>query len=121
MLASAKKEQNDQIVQIGKGKMHCLVCHNNRKLKQCFQRKTMSSQPHAYCSLLCHNGPSIISKESMHIHNFGQTLNVVTVNIRSRLLKSNELFSVSKQCKFGAEKPTGSEDRAQKRVNLQFL
>ena len=24
---------------------------------------------HAYCSLLCHNGPSIISRESMHKHN----------------------------------------------------
>ena len=24
-------------------------------------------------------------------------------------------------CKFGVEKPTGSEDRAQKRLNLQFL
>ena len=24
-------------------------------------------------------------------------------------------------CKFGAEKPTGSEDRAQKRLNLQFF
>ena len=37
--------------------------------------------------------PSIISRESMHKHNFGQTLNlksvVVTMNIRSRLLKSN--------------------------------
>ena len=37
----------------------------------------------------------------MHKQNFGQTLKlqtaVVTVNIRSRLLKSNSLFSVSKQ------------------------
>ena len=48
----------------------------------------------------------------MHKHNFGQTLKlqsaVVTVNIRSRSLKSNQLFSVSKQCiyaKFGAENP----------------
>ena len=43
---------------------------------------------HAYCSLLCHNVPSIISRESMHKHNFGQTLKlqsaVATVNIRSR-------------------------------------
>ena len=48
---------------------------------------------HAYCSLLCHNDPSIISREGMHKHNFGQTLKlqsaVVTVNIRSRSLKSN--------------------------------
>ena len=28
----------------------------------------------AYCSLLCHNDPSIILRESMHKHNFGQTL-----------------------------------------------
>ena len=57
---------------------------------------------HAYCSLLCHNDTSIISKKSMHKHNFGQTLNlqsaVVTVNIRSRSLKSNQRFSGSKQC-----------------------
>ena len=39
----------------------------------------------------------------MHKHNFGQTLKlqsaVVTVNIRSRSLKSNSLFSVTKQIK----------------------
>ena len=29
---------------------------------------------HAYCSLLCHNVPSIISMESMHKDNFDQTL-----------------------------------------------
>ena len=56
---------------------------------------------HAYCSLLCHNAPSIISRESMHKHNFGQTLKlqsaVFTVNIRSMSLKSYSLFSVSKQ------------------------
>ena len=44
---------------------------------------------------------SIISRESMHKHNFGQTLKlqsaVGTVNIRSRSLKSNSLFSASKQ------------------------
>ena len=48
---------------------------------------------HAYCSLLCHYDPSIISRESMHNHNYGQALKlksvVVTVNIRSRSLKSN--------------------------------
>ena len=47
----------------------------------------------AYCSILCHNDPPIISRESMHKHNSGQTLNlqnaVVTVNIRSMSLKSN--------------------------------
>ena len=44
-----------------------------------------------YSSLLCHNDPSIISRESMHKHNFGQALKlqgaVGTVNIRSRSLK----------------------------------
>ena len=49
----------------------------------------------------------------MHKDNFGQTLKlqspVVNVNIRSRSLKSNSLFSVTEQitciyCKFGAEK-----------------
>ena len=63
----------------------------------------------------------------MHKHNFGQTLKlqsaVVTVNIRSRPLKSNYFLSknnVSMQvwCK---KNPTGSEDRAQKRLNLQFF
>ena len=45
---------------------------------------------HAYCSLLCHNDPSIISRESMHMHNFGQTLKLQSaVNIRSRSLKSS--------------------------------
>ena len=55
---------------------------------------------HAYCSLLCHNdtgwNQSIIWRESMHKHNFGQTLKiqsaVVTLNIRSRSLISNSLF-----------------------------
>ena len=55
----------------------------------------------ALCSILCHNVPSIISRESMHKHNFGQTLkllsDVVTVNTRSKSLKSNLLLSVSKQ------------------------
>ena len=75
--------------------------------------------------------PSIISRESMHKHKFGQTLAlqsvVVTVNIRSRSLKSYSLFSVSKQItymylrKVGADKTFGSEDRAQKRLNLHFF
>ena len=42
----------------------------------------------------------------MHKNNFGQTLNlqsaVVTLNIRSWSSKSNELFSVSKQCIYNA-------------------
>ena len=70
----------------------------NDELKQCFQRKTMSPRTanrvrkHVYCFLLCHNdtgwNPSIISRESMHKHNFGQALKLqsvgVTLNIRSR-------------------------------------
>ena len=65
----------------------------------------------------------------MHKHNFCQTLklqsSVGTVNIRSRSLKSNSLFSASKQitCIYASlvQKKIGSEDRAQKRLNLQFL
>ena len=61
----------------------------------------------------------------MHKHNFGQTLKsqsaVVTVNIRSRSLKSNLQTNNMYLCKFGAEKTFGSEDRAQKRLNLQFF
>ena len=61
----------------------------------------------------------------MHRHNFGQTLKlqsaVVTVNIRSRSLKSNDLFSVSKQCismqVWSRKKPTGSEDSSE---NVDF-
>ena len=60
--------------------------------------------------LLCHNdttykewlNPSIISKKSMYKQNFGQTLKlqsaVVTLNIRSRSSKSNQLFFVTKEC-----------------------
>ena len=33
---------------------------------------TIEVGKHAYCSLLCHNVPSIISRESMHKNNFGQ-------------------------------------------------
>ena len=66
----------------------------------------------------------------MHKHNFGHTLKlqraVVTLNIRSRSLKSNSLFSVSKQitCIYAClvqKKTFGSEERAQKRLNLQFF
>ena len=43
-------------------------------------------------ALYCVTDPSIISRESMYKHNFGQTLKlqsvVVTVNIRSMSLKS---------------------------------
>ena len=69
-----------------------------QQLKQCFQKKTMSPtailvSKHAHCSLLCHNDPSIISRESMDKHNFSHTLKlqsaVVIVNIMSRSLKSN--------------------------------
>ena len=81
------------------------------------------------CSLICHNVPSIISRESMYKHmqfwsNFEITkCCVVTVNIRSRSIKSNSLFSVSKQitCIYAClvqNKTFGSEDRAQKRLNL---
>ena len=48
--------------------------------------RNLSRQACLYCSLLCHNDPSIISRESMHKHKFGQTLKlqnaVVNVNIR---------------------------------------
>ena len=60
----------------------------------------------------------------MHKHNFGQTLKiqsaVVTLNIRSRSLTLFYLQTMF-QCKFGEEKITGSEDRAQKRLILQFV
>ena len=42
---------------------------------------------------------------------------------RSRSVKSNKLFSVSKQCIYASlvqKKTTGLEDRAQKRLNLVF-
>ena len=43
---------------------------------------------------------------SMHKHNFGQKLKlqsaVVTLNIRSRSSKPNQLFSVSKQCTYAS-------------------
>ena len=58
----------------------------------------------------------------MHKHNFGLALKLqsvgVTLNIRSLILY------VSKKrylCKFGGDPPSGSEDRAQKRLILQFL
>ena len=64
----------------------------------------------------------------MHKHNVGQILKlqsaVVTMNRRSMSLKSNSLFSFFKTmylCTFGAENPTGLEDRAKKRLNLQFF
>ena len=56
------------------------------------------SRQACFCSFICHNDPSISSRESMHIHKFGQTLKlksyVVTVKTRSSSLN---LFSVSKQ------------------------
>ena len=57
----------------------------------------------------------------MNKHNFGQTLKlqsaVVTVNIRSRSLKSNSIFSVCRQitCIYASL----VQKRAQKRLNLQ--
>ena len=63
----------------------------------------------------------------MHKHNFGPTLKlqsaVVNVNIRSRSLKSKYVFLSPNNVPigFGAENPIGSEDRAQKRLNLQFF
>ena len=57
----------------------------------------------------------------MQKHNFGQILKlqnaVDTVNIRSRSLKSYELFSVSKQCIYASL----VQETAQKRLNLQFF
>ena len=56
---------------------------------------TIGVDRHAYCLLLfiVSQCSIIISRESMYKHNFGQTLKlqnaVVTVNIRSRSLKSN--------------------------------
>ena len=63
----------------------------------------------------------------MHKHNFGQTLAlqsaVVRANIRSKLLKLINSFCLQTMslCKFGAANHTGSEDRAQKMLNLQFF
>ena len=92
-----------------------------------FPQPQYESGKHAYCSLLCHNDPSIISGESTHKHIFGQTLKflsaVVMVNIRSRSLNLVH-SSVSKQCIYASlvqKKPTGSEDRARKKLNLQFF
>ena len=63
---------------------------------------TIGVGKNAYCFfIVAHNIPSIISRESMNKHNFGQTLKLqsvmVTVNIRSKSLKSNSFFFVSKQ------------------------
>ena len=58
----------------------------------------------------------------MHKNNFGQTLKlqsaVVILNRRSRLSKS--CLQAMYQCKFGVTKFTGSEDEAQKKLNLHF-
>ena len=85
----------------------------------------------AYCLLLCHNVPSIILRESMHKHTFGQTLKlhsaVVTVNIRSRslnlihsVLSPNKLH-VSLAGLVQEKKTSSSEDRAQKRLNVHIF
>ena len=77
---------------------------------------------------MCHDDPSIISRESIHKHNFGQALkvqsDVVTVKIRSMSLKSNKLFfrlQTMYLCKFGAETQPGLENRTQNRLNLQVF
>ena len=36
--------------------------------------RNLSCQAYCNCSLLCHNDLSIISRESIHKYNFGQTL-----------------------------------------------
>ena len=68
------------------------MVEQQEKIKAVFSELSPQLQFDMACTL-CHNDPSIISKESMHKHNFGQTLKlqsaVVTVNIRSRSLKSN--------------------------------
>ena len=64
----------------------------------------------------------------MHKHNFGQTLKntkccgyleykIKFIEIQLTLFCMQTLY----QCKFDVEKFTGSEDRAQKRLILQFL
>ena len=61
----------------------------------------------------------------MHKHNFGQTLNlqsaVFTMNIRLRSLKSNSLFSVSKQNTCIYASLVRNKPLVQKRLNLQFF
>ena len=64
----------------------------------------------------------------MHKHNFGRTLklqsDVATLNIRSMSSQSNLpmlCLQTMYLCKFGGENPTGPEDRAQKRLILQFF
>ena len=70
----------------------------------------IGASKHAYFSLLCHNVPSIISKESIYKHNFGQTLKlqigyseykVKVIKIYSTLfcLQTNYVYL----CKFGTE------------------
>ena len=83
--------------------MSVILSNKDGKLKQCFQRKTM---PHKlqidlasiltvlYCvTMMQAESSSIISRESMNRHNFGQTLNIqsaaVTLNIRSSSSKFN--------------------------------
>ena len=74
----------------------------------------------------CVNDQSIISRKSMHKHNFGQTLKlqsaVVNVNISSWSLNLTIFcLQTTYLCKFGAENPTDLEDRAKKRLILQFF
>ena len=89
----------------------------------------MSPQPQfelasmAYCSLLCHNDPSIILRESMHKHNFGQILKLQCCGYHEYKVKviKIKLTLFLSPIKFGADKPTGPEDRVQKMLNLQFF
>ena len=64
----------------------------------------------------------------MHKHDFGQTLKkqsaVVTLSIRSRSLKSNYLFSVSKQCISASlleKNPLVKRTEPRKRLILQYF
>ena len=57
-----------------------------------------------------------ISRESMHKHNFGQTLKLQSAVVTLRILFWLQTMLL---CKFGGETPTGSEERAQKRLILQ--
>ena len=63
----------------------------------------------------------------MHRHNFGQTLNLQCCGYHEYKVKVIKilltLFCLQTMylCKFGEEKPIGSEDRVQKMLNLQFF
>ena len=58
----------------------CLVSMKDHLIKAVFSEENcvpataIGDAKHAYYSLLCHNVPSIISRESIHKHNLGQNL-----------------------------------------------